>query len=215
MGSGLVRPNVLTTSQSFDTNLLLGCDDGERTQLTNKAYGSLLVTVLRALKKADRLDVANFPSLEYILRNAAEWGDDMKSMACPSNYNRVCQAIGWRLFNGKFEENTALEKARFEEWKKRLDPKELKEMEARGGDEDEDEDDDDDEDNSKKPWYLKGAREDEDAKHKDLVLSRIWKEYKDLLRESPTVPMRGPPIWDLTEWSHEEKKPFLFSEMEV
>ncbi|KAF9464237.1 hypothetical protein BDZ94DRAFT_1256618 [Collybia nuda] len=194
------------------------CDDGERVKLTNKVYGSLLVTVLRALKKADRLDTTHFPSLEYLLRNAADWGDEMDSMSCPSNYNRICRAIGWRLFNGKLEENQILEKGRFVEWKNKLSQEELEQLKAGGADNDddgEDEDDEDDVDNSsKKIWYNKGKDEDEDAKYKDLVLSRLWKEYKDHLRGFPNVPLRGPPIWDLTEWSHEEKKPFLFSEMD-
>jgi len=88
------------------------CNNGERTQLTNQAYGACLVAILRGLKKAGRLDVTNFLSLETILRNAADWGDAMEGMNAGSPYYVVCRGIGERLFKDKSDETLALEKAR-------------------------------------------------------------------------------------------------------
>lgn len=146
------------------------CDDGDRTDLTNKAYGACLVTVLRGLKKEGRLDATHFPSLETIMKNAASWGSAMKDMACISDYDLVCKAIGRRLFKDKSEAVIALEKARLNKWMESLSKEEQAEMK----DEDEDEEDEDE----TKPWYTGGRDSDEDAKNPDFTLSRIWKEYK-------------------------------------
>ena len=61
----------------------------------------------------------------------------------------------------------------------------------------------------------RGSKYDEDAKSKNLVLSRIWKDYKDYLRGVPSCPMKGPREWDISRWTYEEKTPFLFSEMNL
>ncbi|KAK0230628.1 hypothetical protein IW262DRAFT_1339453 [Armillaria fumosa] len=52
-------------------------------------------------------------------------------------------------------------------------------------------------------------------KSKNLVLSRIWKDYKDYLRRVPSCPMKSPREWDISRWTYEEERPFLFSEMDI
>ncbi|KAK0482064.1 hypothetical protein EDD18DRAFT_1201854 [Armillaria luteobubalina] len=177
------------------------CDDGKRITITDRAYGSLLVTVLRALKQDGRLDTTNYPSLETLLKYAAGWGE---SVPIDAGYSGICKAVGYRLFNSKSEEQVALEKARVEEWLKGLDKETRKRMEEEEDDEDEDEAD----------WFEGGSKHDEDVKSKNLVLSRTWKDYKDYLRGVPSCPMKGPGEWDISRWTYEEKKPFLFSEMD-
>lgn len=130
------------------------CDDGERTERTNKAHGACLVTVLRALKKEDRLNVTNFPNLETILKKAASWGQAMSKMGgAGSDYHLVCKAIGWRLFHDKSEQVVAAETARLEEWIHSQNPEtqaiirdNLKEAE---------------EESDGKPWYDGGDKYDE------------------------------------------------------
>lgn len=184
-------------------------DDGERAELTDKAYGAALVTVVRALQKEDRLDVEHFPSLETFLRAGAAWGVGMAG-ATGSTYYKVLNGIGRRLFKNKSPEADELQKARVEEWIKTLPADEQAEIKKtrEEGDEDEDEDEDDG-----VAWYdEKGP--DENHKSKDYTFSRVWKEYRTYLRECPEVPLRGPPEWDLTEWSDADKAPFSFDNME-
>ena len=186
-------------------------DDGEQTWLTDRVYGASLVTVLRALKKEGRLDVEHFPSLEFLLREGARWG---KNMPCRRiDYDAVLRGIGERLFANKSAETLALEKARVEEWMKTLseeDQEEIrKEME---GDDSDEEDEEEVAEEDEKPWWNEGTAY-EDFKSTDLTLSRVWKEYRDHLRMYPSIPARGPPYWDLTEWSDQDKAPFLFENM--
>ncbi|KAG9028800.1 hypothetical protein FRB95_006080 [Tulasnella sp. JGI-2019a] len=49
---------------------------GDHIEATDKLLGASLVTVLRALKKQNRLDEINFPSLGAILRLASSFGGD-------------------------------------------------------------------------------------------------------------------------------------------
>jgi hypothetical protein len=179
------------------------CDDGERVEITDKVYGASLVTVLRALKKEERLDVANFPSLETLLKTAADWGTAMKGQATESNYHRICQAIGKRLFENKSAEVMAMEKARLEEWIQSLDEKSQKKIRQAMEDNASEED-------VEKPWYHAGNIADEDDKDKNYTLSRVWKEYKACLSLCPNVPLRGPPTWDVSNWTEEDKAPFKF-----
>lgn len=185
---------------------LVGSDDGERVQATSQAYGALLVNVLRGLEKKGRLNTTEFPSLESLLRNAVELGDEMEGQGCETSCHLVCQAIGWRLFHAKSPETIALEKKQVQEWLNSLDEEmqaEVKEMMEQ------------DKEDDLTPWYQSGKDENENERYEDLAMVRVWKDYKDYLRECPTLPFRGPGEWDLTKWSHEEKRPFLFSEMDV
>lgn len=177
---------------------LTACNDGERTELTNKAYGACLVATLRGLTKADRLDTTNFPSLETILWTAAEWGDAMEGMSAGSPYYVVCKGIGERLFKDKSDATIALEKARVEEWISGLDKKNQAAVRAQMKEEEEEE---------AAPWYEGGNEDDIDE---DYAITRVWKEYKEHLASCPTKPLRGPAKWDISKWSTAEKRQFSF-----
>jgi hypothetical protein len=186
----------------FKVNLV--CDDGDRVHITDKVYGASLVAVLRALKKEERLNVANFPSLETLLKTAANLGSAMKGVDAESNYHLVCKAIGRRLFANKLPEVIAVEKARLEEWIHSLD----KEIQGRIREKMEEEAS---EGHVGMPWYHGGNASDEDEKDKNYTLSRVWKEYKAYLSLAPTVPLRGPPFWDISDWSEKDKQRFKFT----
>lgn len=173
--------------------------------MTNKAYGALLVNVLRAVKKEGHLDATHFPSLETFLKSATDLGDSMSHQSYESAYECVCKAIGRRLFEGKTTEQKQLEKVRVEEWLKTVD------KEEQGNDDDEDDEDDDDD----KEWFSGAKLKDEELKDPDFALSRVWKEYKEYLKFVPTLPLRGPPEWDITSWTDAQKRPFLFSTMDA
>lgn len=186
------------------------CDDSGRTDITNKVYGACLITVLRALKKEHRLNVTSFPSLETLLRNAAEWGETMKDIACPSNYPLVCKAIGKRLFKDKSNEDREVEQARVEEWIETLDEDDRQRVQKRLREVSKDEADAAANGFVPSPWFHGAKERDEDDRDPDYVLSRIWKEYKEYLSSVPTMPMRGPADWDISKWATEEKKEFEF-----
>jgi len=182
------------------------CDDGERVQVTNKVYGASAVTVLRGLHKAGRLNPAEFPSLENLLKTIASFGETMESCSCSSHYAKLARAIARRLFKDKTEADLALEKARLNEWVESFeDKKERDEIKA-----DLKEKEEEDDDGSEKSWFKKGKICDEDEKDPDWVLSRVWKEYKSHLSSVPSGPMRGPGSWDINKWSAAQKKPFEF-----
>ncbi|RDB19905.1 hypothetical protein Hypma_012756 [Hypsizygus marmoreus] len=180
------------------------CDDGDRTKITNSAYGALVVALLRGLEKGGRLDTASFPALERFLKNVAEWGDAMNQMSCEADYSAFCKAIGKKLFKDKSADDIATEKARVEEWIKSLD-KEDQALVRRRIKEKAEEDAADGDDNDK-PWFDGGST----TPSSNLALSRIWKEYKQYLSDCPTLPLRGPDSWDISEWTDEEKKEFMF-----
>ncbi|TCD69881.1 hypothetical protein EIP91_005958 [Steccherinum ochraceum] len=187
-------------------------DDGERIELTDKVYGASLVTVLRALKKEDRLDLQHFPSLETFLMAGSSWGISMTGVDM-GEYYKVLNGIGQRLCNAqdKTPESIALRKAQVEEWILTLPKKEqddYKEMCKKG----KDGMDEDDEEDDGKEWYERQGA-DEDYKSSDFTLSRVWKEYKAYLQESPTKPLRGPPEWDLSKWSAAQRAQFSFNGM--
>ena len=56
---------------------------------------------------------------------------------------------------------------------------------------------------------------DPDDKDDDYAMSRVWKEYKEYLANTPTMPLRGPMNWDISEWTEEEKKEFSFDNMDI
>jgi hypothetical protein len=186
------------------------CNDGERTKLTNVVYGASLITVLRALKKEGTLGATHFPSLETILRIAAEWGHEMKGLRAGSKYYRVCKAIGKRLFKDKSPEDKAIEKARPEEWINSIPADEQKEVRKCMKEAEEDPDEDEDEE----PWYEGSKASDEDIRDEDFVLSRTWKTYREHLSSVPTKPLRGPANWDISKWSEAQKAPFKFDNMD-
>ncbi|KAK7470407.1 hypothetical protein VKT23_001833 [Stygiomarasmius scandens] len=192
-------------------NAFVMCYDGELIKMTNKAYGCLIVGLIRGLKKDNRLDPSRFPSLECFLKNVTEFCGLMKSQGCNSDYDRVCKAVGHRLFKNKTDEQRAQEIAWAQAWWDNLKKDGDNDDSMEGEDEDEDEDD---EDNDGRSWFHGADEADEDMKDPDFSRERVWKEYKDYLRGVPDCPMRGPPYWDISEWEEQDKKPFLFSSME-
>ncbi|THH30689.1 hypothetical protein EUX98_g3495 [Antrodiella citrinella] len=190
-------------------------DDGERVKYTDKVYGAALITVIRALKAENRLDVEHFPTLKTFLRYASSWGMAMHGSGM-GKYTKVLNAIGRRVFNVKDQtpESQALEKARVEEWITTLpaeEQEEIRKIRAERPEEEEEEEDEDDRES--KYWYDEDGA-DEDYDHRSFVLSRVWKEYKGYLKDCPNKPRRGPPEWDLSKWSDAQKAPFLFDNMD-
>lgn len=177
-------------------------DDGERTIVTNKAYGVLLVALLTGLQKEGRLDKAHFPALESFLKRAAEWGDSMKGLNCKSDYDLVCKAFGEQLFEGKSPEDLAVEKAQVEEWIRTLPIDARQEVREEMEEDAEDESDDED-------WYAGGK-----DVSSSMDLPHIWVEYKNYLAKVPKGPMRGPGTWDISAWSASDKKEFAFGDSE-
>ncbi|KIK67821.1 hypothetical protein GYMLUDRAFT_54564 [Collybiopsis luxurians FD-317 M1] len=158
-------------------------DDGDRVRATNTAYGALLIKTLREFKSQGHLNAAHYPSLESFLKAAADLNDFMDGQGCDSSY-------------GITEDQKQLEKAMVEEWMKKLDIKE----------------EDEDEDEANGQWFSKADLDDENLKDPDFTLSRTWKDYKDYIRGGPLGPFRGP-SWDISSWSADEKRPFLFESM--
>ncbi|KAH9917714.1 uncharacterized protein B0H18DRAFT_1033497 [Fomitopsis serialis] len=184
-------------------------DDGEHVDLMVRAYGACLVATLRALKKNGELTPERYPSLEYLLKAATSLCQATQGINAGSAFDRVCQGIGKRLFdNTPRAEARALHEARHKAWLMTLP-----EEDRKGFSEGDDDDDDDDEEEDDKPWWHGGKELAEDKKDGDFALARVWKEYKDYLSETQTVPLRGPPIWDLDKWSAADKAAFSFDAM--
>jgi hypothetical protein len=186
----------------------LECDDGERVELTNKAYGGLLVHTLRSLNNEDMLGPALFPSLEALLTNAAALGSAMRQQSCVSQYDSYCKAVGLRFFKDKSAKDLEVEKGRRTEWLASLPAEEQAEFREAMGEED------DSENGNKKPWFHKADPDDENTKHPDFSYTKHWKEYKDYVRECPDGPMRGPSTWDISKWRQEDKQMFSFDAMD-
>ncbi|KAG6910938.1 hypothetical protein DXG01_005992 [Tephrocybe rancida] len=178
------------------------CDDGDRVQLTNKAYGALVVAMLRGLESQKKLNSTDLPSLESFLKITAAWADQMEAMSCDGSYGPYCKVLGKKLFGSKTPEDFAREKALFDEWIAGLSAEDQAAVKERMA-----EDAEEEEATTKKPsaWYAGPGDVDED----DLVLSRAWKEYKAYLGTVPKKPMKGPG-WDISKWSGAQKKQFAF-----
>ncbi|KAL1743658.1 hypothetical protein HDZ31DRAFT_64850 [Schizophyllum fasciatum] len=186
-------------------------DDGGRVDVTAKAYGASLITVLRALKKEGQLNTDAYPALDYLLKSAASLGSCLRGINAGSDFDGVCKGIGKRLFgNASRQELRALHVARREEWIAQLEGEMRAQVEAAMKDDD---DEDSDAEEEEKPWWDGGEEGWEDVKDEDFVLSRVWKEYKAYLSDVPTKPLRGPPQWDLTKWSKADKAMFSFDAM--
>ncbi|THV08324.1 hypothetical protein K435DRAFT_7585 [Dendrothele bispora CBS 962.96] len=184
------------------------CDDGELVRMTNKAYGSLIVGLIRGLKKEDLLDSAHFSSLECFLAAVTELWEFMNGQGCESAYGVVCKAVGKRLFKDKSEEQKALEIAWVQEWQNSRNVDKPEDDEEQ---QEEEEDEDEEDKGGNKPWFRGGKEAEEDLKDRDFSRERVWKEYRGYLNETPNFPLRGPPCWDISEWTEEEKRPFLLS----
>lgn len=184
------------------------CHDTERAEITDKVFGALAITLLRALKEANRLNVVEFPSLECLLRTIVSWGE----MTNFSEYALICKTMARRIFGSKSEADCALEQSRIVEWIENLDDVDLRRRgkmilekiekeraeQAHKG-------------QQGVPWYMKGAVGDEDGNDQAFRLPEVWKEYKARLATYPKSPVHGGPIWDITKWSTAEREQFEFS----
>jgi hypothetical protein len=184
------------------TSLHLACDDGDLTKSANKLYGAFLLTVLQGLKDTNQLSPKTFPNLESVLRAAFDFGNGMKGIGCESNYVTTCKAIANDLFKDTTKADRALYEARFREHvESNEDPEEKKELLESL------------EDYAKKmkgqAWYMKGKVGKPEIKCGNL--QRAWDDYR---HQAPGAPFRGPPEWDLTKWTEEEKSPFSFGNMD-
>jgi hypothetical protein len=161
----------------------------------------LVVAVFRGLEKVGRLSTSHFANLEGVLRNCSELGIESQGIF-DYTFFKYCNAVGHRLFSNKSDADKQLEQDMVTEWRASL-PEDVRSQINEPNSDDEDEDEEE-----SKPWYQGGEDEDEHAKDSDYAMTRVWKEYRDHLITVPTVPLRGPPTWDLSEWSEEEKAQF-------
>lgn len=165
-------------------------------------YGAEVVALLRGIDTEGRLNSIDFPSLEGFLKRAAQWGEDMKEMSGGTDYDLVCKAIGRRLFANKSEADFELEKARLEEFAITQPEDQQIEMKRMLGVIGKPE--------SKKPWFDGGDASDEHDNSLDLILTRVWREYKAYLQTVPKTPSQGPGVWDLNKWASADRAEFEF-----
>ncbi|KAI0677630.1 hypothetical protein C8Q78DRAFT_1003597 [Trametes maxima] len=202
-------------------------DDGERVEATIKAYGAMLVATIRGLEKDDALNEVDIPNLEEALQSFArsfDSGSDAEEF-----FNNIVRAYGRKLFGDRTdEERKNIWRSRWEAYVAFVKALPDEEREKRGemvpdedGEKDKDADgedgegsEDNDDDDDGEAWFGDVNVKDAQKTHRDFAVSRTWKEYKDALAGSPNVPLRGPPTWNLTEWTDEDKRPFLFKNFE-
>ncbi|KAH8114402.1 hypothetical protein DFH11DRAFT_1841190 [Phellopilus nigrolimitatus] len=203
----------------------LNVDDGERVEATDKVYGALLITTIRALASASPslLNEATLPDLETCLTRMARWGDDMDSdLSC--RYSKVLKGYGRLLFGMRTleerEQMKAARKGAYEAFVRGLSEAERKRRGDRTpgvterddmDDDDEDDEDEEDEGDDSGVWYGKAVVEDLEYNHGSFKLTPAWKEYKNQLASAPRYPLRGPRTWDLTKWSAADKQEFSFN----
>jgi hypothetical protein len=104
--------------------------------------------------------------------------------------------------NGREKEQSALDKSRLSQWLASLPSSDRRAIRQALKEQAEETRDD---------WWKDGENYNEDEKHPDFAMVRVWKEYKDFLGGGSLLPFRGPPEWDLTKWTEEEKRDFRLS----
>ncbi|KAL5519913.1 hypothetical protein ACEPAG_1573 [Sanghuangporus baumii] len=192
----------------------INIDDGERARITEWAHGALIVATIRALDAAGQSNQQSIPDIAYILRDMTSWTDVAWRML-GTCYHRVLKAHDKKLFKDQPEEDNdreeaAIEKA-FKVFLQNLTPEERQKgkyrLDIQGSDEEDEEEQVEDEGTT---WYDDGDIMDIDMKDPSFRVFSTWKKYKDHLRETCRVPFYGPPVWDLTQWTDEERQPFKF-----
>jgi hypothetical protein len=184
--------------------MCLDCDDGERIQLTNSAFGAITVAIFKGLKKEGRLNAESLPSLECCLKNIASLGDMMREVGLDCSYADVARGIATRLFENKSQQAKETDIRYRQAWVSSLSDSDLKKAMDQAIHEMA---------NDSKPWFKKGDRANEDTNNREFSITRTWKEYRAYLAGAPRDPMHGP-SWDISSWTEAEKDPFLFSEMD-
>ncbi|KAJ3568829.1 hypothetical protein NP233_g5452 [Leucocoprinus birnbaumii] len=181
------------------------CDDGELTDATNKVYGALLLEILKGLQGSNALSPKNFPNLENVLQAAYNFGESIKELGnCKSVYTAACKAIANSLFKNTTSANQKLHEARLREYAESIEDAErrihvledveeyVKEVKK-----------------TKSVWYNKGNIGKSEIKNTGLT--RAWSDYKG---RAPAAPFRGPPEWDLSKWTEEDKSEFSYDNMD-
>lgn len=128
----------------------------------------------------------------------------MGGISCKSEYKTICKALAHGFFKDTTEVDRALYESRLREFGENVKDPELKPEVIEGNEEYLKEMKEE-----KVPWYAKGKIGKSEIK--TTGLARAWNEYKG---QAPAVPFRGPPEWDLTKWTEEDKKPFSFDSMD-
>ncbi|KJA29910.1 hypothetical protein HYPSUDRAFT_174886 [Hypholoma sublateritium FD-334 SS-4] len=189
------------------------CNDGQRVRATNKAIGAAALAVFQGLEKSADFSTAAFPSLESLLQFCCK--SCKEGMVCDQEYGPIFRGIARRLFAGKTNADMIRDREMQEEWVASLSDDEDNDNDEDDDDEDEDEDNEDIIPRKKKDMQLKLQKRADDqaaAVPNELRFARVWKDYKEYLAGCPTLPLRGPPKWDLTTWTAAEKKPFQFGD---
>ncbi|KAG6821526.1 hypothetical protein H0H93_000035 [Arthromyces matolae] len=182
------------------------CDDGKRTKKTDKAYGALVVATLRGLEEEGKLDLQHLPNLESFLKVTVRWADQMRGQSCPASYGPYCKRLGAEIVKNKTSEYIEQERAWLTEWIAELEAEDQAEVREEMKEQEEERAADK---KAPKPWYANAGNVDED----NLVLSRVWKDYKAYLATVPKGPMRGP-SWDISKWPASLKQEFSFDNEE-
>ncbi|KAL5519916.1 hypothetical protein ACEPAG_1576 [Sanghuangporus baumii] len=200
----------------------LNVDDGDRVRATEGAYGAHLVTTIRGLEEAGQLNEENIPDLELSLmamtHSAEALSDDLDTC-----YHIVLKGYGKKLFgaraNEEREQTKEAQSKAFEAFVKGLSKQEREKKgymvgSAQSDSSDDDEDDEEEEKeeakktNASKVWFGKAKATDAAREHSTFRSTTMWKKYKNYLAKCSQKPLRGPPVWDLTKWSVEEKQQF-------
>lgn len=172
--------------------------------------------MLRELDKLGRLNVQNFPGLEYFLRYTIEWTEWAKDELVNHLHLRsdilphlgVCKAIAHRLFKDQTVEDHTLHLARIREWVRWLEPRATEEDHDYAG--------------TKgwvqdwliqewpslllgvNPWYLAGKDDNSLLKDPRLDLALEWDSFSNYRQEKPLVPPKGL-SWEFKDWSKEDR----------
>lgn len=75
-------------------------------KVTDRVYGALLITTIRALEKAGNLNEAALPSLERGLLHAQRWGEQMSGRV-DAKYTKVAHGIAKRIFDTRADAKEA------------------------------------------------------------------------------------------------------------
>ncbi|KAL5482520.1 hypothetical protein ACEPAI_9114 [Sanghuangporus weigelae] len=191
----------------------INVDDGERVAITETAHGALIVTTIRALDAAGQLNKSFFPDLAYTLRDMAQWTLTWWD-TLDTYYHRVLKGYGKKLLGGRTDEEykreaSAVKKA-YNAFVQKLSPEEREKGRYKfiGQKDEQEENRGDAEEGGRRMWYEDGDVRDISLMDSSFSVFSTWKKYKECLRESPQVPLYGPPEWDLTQWTEAEKREF-------